>query len=229
MVKMNSIVEMIGLIKEEDGEAGLAATRGNPTSSKPRLTKRETSPRVGSDYHLGMLSAPRALMDTEDWPDYEFDTQLGAGQTIYIIDTGYRSTHEEFAATGRTVDDYVVPNAFTLSVSPFVADDDVLAPQDMTDYNGHGTAVASVAGGIKQGVASQANLVIVKFRNAATRPSVGQLQIRGVTAAALRDAWDYCINDAIRRRNGGDTGKFVINMSYGEIRSSRKLPHQTDI
>jgi hypothetical protein len=33
-------------------------------------------------------------MDTEDWPDYEFDTQPGKGQTIYILDSGYRRTHE---------------------------------------------------------------------------------------------------------------------------------------
>lgn len=88
MIKMNSIVDIVGQITEEDGEAGIAATR------KPRILKRETSPRAGSDYHLGMLSAPRALMDTTTWPDYEFDTQLGKGQTIYIIDTGYRATHE---------------------------------------------------------------------------------------------------------------------------------------
>ena len=94
MIKMNSIVELIGLITEQDGEAGIAAARGKPCSPKSRLLKRETSPRAGSDYHLGILSAPRALMDTEDWPDYEFDTQLGTGQTIYIIDSGFRSTHE---------------------------------------------------------------------------------------------------------------------------------------
>lgn len=88
MIKMNSIVDIVGQITEEDGEAGIAATR------KPRVQKRDTSPRAGSDYHLGMLSAPRALMDTESWPDYEFDAQLGKGQTIYIIDTGYRATHE---------------------------------------------------------------------------------------------------------------------------------------
>ncbi|GAB7326239.1 hypothetical protein MBLNU13_g10227t1 [Cladosporium sp. NU13] len=212
MVKMNSIVDIVGQITEEDGEAGIAATR------KPRILKRENSPRAGSDYHLGILSAPRALMDTAMWPDYEFDTQLGIGQTIYIIDTGYRSTHQEFAATGRTVDDYVVPNAFTLSASPFVSDRDTLSPEDMTDYNGHGTAVASVAGGNSQGVASQANMVIIKFRNAAAQAGVGINQIRGVTSAALRDAWDYAINDVISRRNNGDTGKFVINMSYGFAR-----------
>lgn len=88
MIKTNAIVDIVGQITEEDGEAGIAATR------KPRMTKRENSPRAGSDYHLGILSAPRALMDTTTWPDYEFDTQLGKGQTIYIIDTGYRSTHE---------------------------------------------------------------------------------------------------------------------------------------
>jgi hypothetical protein len=90
MIKMNSIVDLVGQITEEDGEAGIAATK----SKKPRVMKREDSPRAGSDYHLGILSAPRVLMDTETWPDYEFDTQLGKGQTIYIIDTGYRSTHE---------------------------------------------------------------------------------------------------------------------------------------
>jgi subtilisin family serine protease len=90
----------------------------------------------------------------------------------------------------------------------------------MTDYNGHGTAVASVAGGISQGVASQANLVIIKFRNAAAQAPININQIRGVTPAALRDAWDYAIDDVIKRRNNGDTGKFVINMSYGKIYGS---------
>lgn len=40
MMKMNSIVDMVGQITEEDGEAGIAATR------KPRVMKRENSPRA---------------------------------------------------------------------------------------------------------------------------------------------------------------------------------------
>jgi subtilisin family serine protease len=119
------------------------------------------------------------------------------------------------------VDSYVVPNAFTLSVSEFVGPQDTLSPEDMTDYNGHGTAVASVAGGITQGVASQANLVIIKFRNAAAAAGIGRNQIRGVTSAALRDAWDYAISDVITRRSKGDTGKFIINMSYGKLRAQQ--------
>lgn len=81
---------------------------------------------------------------------------------------------QEFAKTGRTVEDYVVPNVFTLDCSPFVKAEDIRADEDMVDYNGHGTAVASVAGGITQGVASRANLKIVKFRNAATARSPGE-------------------------------------------------------
>jgi hypothetical protein len=95
MIRMSPIVDFIGQVTEEDGEAGVAAaSTGQRRVTKPRIIKRETSPRVGSDYHLGILSAPRALMDTTMWPDYEFDTRLGQGQTIYIIDSGYRSTHE---------------------------------------------------------------------------------------------------------------------------------------
>lgn len=112
-----------------------------------------------------------------------------------------------------------MPNAFTLGVSPFVGENDQLAPEDMTDWNGHGTSVFSVAGGVNKGVASGANFVVVKFRNAAANSVIGRMQIRQVTGAALRDAWDYSINDIIRRRAEGDTGKFVINMSYGEFKS----------
>ena len=223
MIQMNPMVEMIGLVREEDGEAGLVTTRGRPTAPKSRLSKRETSPRAGSDNHLGMLSAPSALKGVLDWPDYEFDSRLGKGQTIYIIDSGYRSTHMEFAATGRTVDEYVVSNGLTLEISQSYEETDILAAEDMTDYNGHGMTVASVAGGITQGVASEANLVIVKFRNAATRPGIGKQQLRGVTSGALRDAWDHCIDDVIDRRNRGDKGKFVINMSYGGLQPSQKL------
>lgn len=97
---------------------------------------------------------------------------------------------QEFAATDRLVDDYVVPNDYTLRASPFVNPNDILAPEDMEDYGGHGTMVASVACGISQGVASQANLKIVKFRNAVTNAVTQRRQLRGVTDAALRDAWD---------------------------------------
>lgn len=116
--------------------------------------------------------------------------------------------------------DYVVPNAFTLQCSPHVRPEDTLAPEDMTDYNGHGTAVASIAGGVTRGVASQADLVIVKFRNAAAASfNPGRLQIRQVTAPALRAAWDFAFSDIMAQRANGYTGKAIINMSYGKCQT----------
>lgn len=85
----NPIVDLIREVKEDNGEAGVIAA----PKKQRRIQKRDDSTRADSDYHLGMLSAPRALKDTQDRPDYEFDTTLGKGQTIYIIDTGYRKTH----------------------------------------------------------------------------------------------------------------------------------------
>lgn len=88
-IAKNELVDLIREVREDDGEAGVIASPKKQT----RIQKREDSPRTNSDYHLGILSAPKALRDTLDWPDYEFDTTLGKGQTIYVIDTGYRKTH----------------------------------------------------------------------------------------------------------------------------------------
>jgi subtilisin family serine protease len=110
----------------------------------------------------------------------------------------------------------VVDNRYTLAALGI--DSALWAPQDMFDYTGHGTHVSSVAGGMVHGVASKANLVIVKFRNGAKNPfnpSNNNFVIRGVTPPALADAWDWIIDDVAQQRQSGNNGKFVINMSYG--------------
>jgi len=96
-----------------------------------------------------------------------------------------------------------VPNDLTLK--PLGIKESDQAPEDMTDYHekGHGTGVAGVVAGKIRGVASKANLFIVKFRNAAKnalKPDDDTLVIRGVTEAALQDAWDFCIDDIISRQ-----------------------------
>lgn len=90
------------------------------------------------------------------------------------------------------------------------------APEDITDYDGHGTAVASVAGGRVHGVASKANLVIVKFRNAALAPlaSKNGFEVQSPNLVALLYAWDWIINDVAEQREEGNDGGFIINMSY---------------
>lgn len=116
-----------------------------------------------------------------------------------------------------------MPNKYTLGLFPDL-NPGLYAPEDLTDYSGHGTHVASVATGGVYGVASKADLVIVKFRNAAVNPfnlGTGRFLTRGVTQVALLDAWSWIINDVADQKQKGNAGKFFINMSYGKSISTR--------
>lgn len=109
-----------------------------------------------------------------------------------------------------------MPNALTLRLVP---DQSLWADENIFDWNGHGTAVASVAAGKTHGVASNANLVIVKFRNAAKNPlnpTNDRYVIRGVMWSALMNAWNWVQDDVNNQRSKGNDGKFIINMSYGQ-------------
>ena len=88
-IKANAIVDFVGPIKEDNGEAGIIFSPQEDST----LQKREDSSRPNSDHHLGILSAARNLQGQTSWPDYEFDTVLGKGQTVYVIDGGFRETH----------------------------------------------------------------------------------------------------------------------------------------
>jgi subtilisin family serine protease len=145
-------------------------------------------------------------------PFAQLHRHQGQGHTIYVIDAGFRRTHEDFAETDRTVREYVVPNEFTLGFGG--TPENLWAPQDIADISrsGHGTKVASVAAGVNQGVAPLANLVLIKFRNAVEKIDGSGLTPAGVTDAALRDAWDYVINDV---KKGNHVGRPIVVMSYG--------------
>lgn len=76
---------------------------------------------------------------------------------------------------------------------------------------GHGTGVACVAGGLDTGVASRANLLLVKTENFFINTLTGEKRQPGITVAALQDAFS-----AIRDQSNSQNmpyGKRVINLS----------------
>jgi subtilisin family serine protease len=124
----------------------------------------------------------------------------GAGVTAYIIDTGIRFTHNEFAG-GRAVSGY-----------------DAVDGGSADDCNGHGTHVAGTVGGTTYGVAKAVRLVAVRVLNcsgsgstsgviagidwvtgnhAAGTPAVANMSLGGGASSALDGAVTTSINDGV--------------------------------
>jgi len=82
-------------------------------------------------------------------PNQEFTYPSSSGVNVYsyIVDTGIRITHREFAGRATWGANFV--------------------DTQNTDCNGHGTHVAGTVGGTQYGVAKRANLVAVKVLNCA--------------------------------------------------------------
>lgn len=131
--------------------------------------------------------------------NYNYD---GTGVTAYVIDTGIRSTHQEFktaAGTSRVQAGYSVITGGT------------------ADCNGHGTHVAGTLGGKTVGVAKNVSLVPVRvmdcagsgswsgivagvnwmISNAAGKKAVANISIGGGTSSALDTAVQNAINAGI--------------------------------
>jgi subtilisin family serine protease len=91
---------------------------------------------------------------------------------IYILDTGIRTTHNDFG--GRAIH----------------GRDTVNNDNDATDCHGHGTHVAGTAGGTAYGVAKGATLVAVRVLNCAGSGTTTQIVggINWVTANAIKPA-----------------------------------------
>lgn len=75
---------------------------------------------------------------------YAWPRGAGRGTTVYVLDTGVRTTHRDFGGRARSGWDFV--------------DDDPVAEDD----NGHGTHVAATAAGTAYGVAKKAEIVAVR-------------------------------------------------------------------
>lgn len=86
-------------------------------------------------------------VDQRDLPldgRYRYPDSAGAGVNVYIVDSGMRLTHSEFAGRIRPGFDAVTPGG------------------DASDCNGHGTHVAGTAVGTTYGIAKKANVYPVR-------------------------------------------------------------------
>lgn len=225
-VARQPFIYFVSLIQEtgDDEETGDDAFTAIPSSQK--IEKRvdgvqNLQTRLNSDQHLRVISVRNQQLVSANavLPPYLYDPLLGKGQTIYVLDAGFNTAHTEFStASGRTVETHVVPRRMTLAKERNTA----LWPlaDEITDHNGHGTTVASVAGGVTHGVASKANLVLVKFKEWARNANKPTSWVyRGVTDPALDYAWEWVVKDVLEKRKRGNTGKFIVNMSYGNAPS----------
>ncbi|MER7895496.1 S8 family peptidase [Streptomyces sp. NPDC096046] len=94
---------------------------------------------------LDRVDRPKLPLDRS----YTWPGRAGAGVTVYVIDTGVRTTHRDFA--GRAGHGW-----------DFVGNDRVAS-----DANGHGTHVAGTVAGTVHGVAKKARVVSVRVLDAA--------------------------------------------------------------
>lgn len=133
---------------EEDGVVHAYATQTNAPWGIARLSSKTPLPSQNT----------AALNYT-----FIYDNPAGGGVDIYVLDTGVRSTHQEF-------------DTRVITAPPFVGSSPV-------DGNGHGTHIAGTAAGSRVGVAKAATIISVKVLGDNGSASVSQI-ISGINWVA---------------------------------------------
>lgn len=173
-------------VRADAGQAGRLAADPRVASvvQDTRVTSEHTR-RDPPSWGLDRIDQPHRPLDR--W--YTGPGSAGAGVTVYVIDTGVRISHEDFAGRARHGWD-------------FVRND-----RTAQDGNGHGTHVAALVAGTSYGVAEKARIVSVRVlddtgsgttaqviagidwvtRNA-RRPAVANLSLGGFHNARLNAA-----------------------------------------
>lgn len=139
--------------------------------------------------------APWALdrIDQRELPldgSYTYSGNKGRGVTVYVVDTGINTLHQEFG--GRARNGYNGYNG--------------LFQGGAEDCNGHGTHVAATVGGATYGVAKGVSLVGVKVADCRGDGSLSVI-LRGL---------EWMVKDHVRNPARGPA---VANMSMGGTRS----------
>ncbi|KAH4116500.1 hypothetical protein HBH96_142430 [Parastagonospora nodorum] len=193
---------------------------------QPRLFARDIVQHPNAPYWKKMISSPwkaPPLPPTSDDPPYAADDSGGRGTTIYVLDDGFDLSQPNLAADGRLVEHFIVPNAaaftneYMENVRRFGRPEAYMVPEQIRGVLGHGTKMATIAGGKLDGISPNANLYLVKIMgqwNAGTS-STAQEKPGRIQPAALRVAFDEVRRHVEARRSVDPNTKSVINMSWG--------------
>ncbi|MEU1851942.1 S8 family peptidase [Streptomyces sp. NPDC019990] len=128
----------VRLDRDRHNPPPLDRTQRNP----PSLDRTQRNP---PSWGLDRVDQPTLPLDR----GYTWPGPAGAGVTVYVLDTGVRTTHRDFGGRARHGWDFV--------------DGDGVA----TDAGGHGTHVAGTIAGTAHGLAKQARIVSVRVLDSA--------------------------------------------------------------
>merc|ERR1719337_191647 len=166
---------------------------------------------VEPDHEVSMIPELEGDVEAATWGlnriGADQRARAGAGSTIFVLDTGVRSSHQDFSGRAASALDMT-------SGSPVECNGDANCA---ADRQGHGTHCAGTAGGETFGVAPSASVRSVKvlsdqgsgswswsyaaldwLATNPTRPAVASMSLGGSgTQQAMKDAVDAAVNSGV--------------------------------